>query len=396
VLIDGNGDEPADTRDFGRLLAAAPPSFEIPPTDPQDPALLHFTSGTTGTPKGAVHVHEAVVVHQATARRALGLEPGTVYWCTADPGWVTGISYGLVAPLVAGATAVVDTQEFEADRWYAILSAQAVEVWYTAPTAIRLLERQGPAAAKRFRFSSLRHLASVGEPLEREAVEWGREVFGTPFHDTWWQTETGGIMIGNFPGAEVRPGSMGKPFPGVRAAVVERRGTEVAIVDQPDEVGQLALATPWPSMFREYRGEPERYRQCFAGGWYLTGDLVRRDRDGYYWFVGRVDDAIQSAGHLIGPFEVEAVMMEHPAVVDAAAIGKPDPVAFETVAVCVVLREENEATPELERELLAHARRRLGPAVAPRSIYYRPSLPHTPSGKILRRQLRDEITRQHT
>ena len=373
---------------FASIIEAAPESFEIPPTDPQSPALLHFTSGTTGTPKGALHVHEAAVVHRATGHLALDLRPEDVYWCTADPGWVTGISYGLVAPLIVGATAIVDREDFEAERWYDILSSEAVNVWYTAPTAIRMLRRSGPGPAGKRHFPQLRHIASVGEPLDPESVRSGIETFGLPVHDTWWQTETGGIMIANFRATDNVPGSMGRPFPGIEAAVVRRRGRSLEIVDASEQAGELALRSGWPSMFRTYVGAPSRYRECFADGWYLSGDLVRRDENGCYWFVGRVDDAIQSAGHLVGPFEVERVMMEHPAVADVVAFGKPDPIAYEIVAACVVLKTGYEAVDTVRLELLAHGRRRLGPAVAPREITFLPELPKTPSGKTLRRLLR--------
>jgi acetyl-CoA synthetase len=389
IIIVGDGsDTLPDTLDFDTLVSPQPRTFDVPVTAPESPALLHFTSGTTGRPKGALHAHEAIVAHYATARIALDLKPDDIYWCTADPGWVTGISYGLMAPLSVGATAIVDQREFDAERWYDLLEAEKVNVWYTAPTAIRMMRRLGTEIASGRSYPALRHLASVGEPLEAESVNWGREAFGIPFHDTWWQTETGAIMIGNFPGGDVHPGSMGRPFPGVEAAPVKRTGGRVEVVNDPEVPGELALRLGWPSMFRHYIGETERYRESFADGWYLSGDLVRRDGQGYYWFVGRADDAIQSAGHLIGPTEVERAMMEHSAVADVAAIGKPDPIAFEIVTVAIVLSSGHAEGDEVRRELLAHGRRRLGPAVAPREIIFYDELPKTPSGKVRRRVLR--------
>ena len=297
-------------------------------------ALLHFTSGTTGTPKGAVHVHEAVVAHHGTGRIALDLHPDDVFWCTADPGWVTGMSYGVIAPLTHGVTCVVDEGEFDADRWYRILEEEQVTVWYTAPTAVRMLMRAGPEVAAAHDLSALRFVASVGEPLNPEGVVWGQEVLGVPIHDNWWQTETGGIMIANLASTDVKPGSMGRPLPGVEAAVLardpERDGAPLvrdgrAVIAEAGVEGHLALRPGWPSMFRGYLHEPERYERCFVGGWYVSGDLVRRDEDGYFWFVGRADDVIKSAGHLIGPFEVESALMEHPPVVEAGVIGTPGP-----------------------------------------------------------------------
>jgi acetyl-CoA synthetase len=376
-------------------LDQRPADFEIGPTDPEDPALLHFTSGTTGTPKGALHVHDAVVAHHATGRMVLDLHDEDVFWCTADPGWVTGTSYGIVAPLTCGVTMVVDEGEFEARRWYELLERERVSVWYTAPTAIRMLMRAGAAPAAGHDLSALRLCASVGEPLNPEGVTWGREVLGHPFLDTWWQTETGGIMVANFASMPIRPGSMGRPLPGVEAAVarrdaegrVVRRDGELELCE-PGEEGELVLRAGWPSMFRAYLGQPERYAQAFACGWYLTGDLARADEDGYLWFVGRGDDVIKSAGHLIGPFEVESALMEHEAVAEVAVIGVPDEVAGQVVQAHVVVRDGVRADDALRRELHALGRRRLGPAVAPREIVFADELPHTRSGKVLRRLVR--------
>jgi len=391
VLIVGAESEttPVGTHNFERLMAGAEDRFSIAPTDPEDAALLHFTSGTTGKPKGAVHVHAAVIAHHITAKLALDLRPSDVFWCTADPGWVTGTSYGIIAPLSVGATLLVDEEEFDAERWYRILAHHKVTVWYTAPTAVRMMMKLGAELARGFRFPSLRFLASVGEPLNPEAVWWGQEAFGLPFHDNWWQTETGGIMIANYQAMDIKPGSMGRPIPGIEAAIVRvGEGGEIQIVDQANREGELALRTGWPSMFRGYIGEQERYRKCFVGGWYLTGDLARRDEDGYFWFVGRADDVIKSAGHLIGPFEVESVLMEQPEVAEAGVIGKPDPVVGELVKAFVVLKPQHAASEALRRQLLAHARKRLGAVVAPREIEFRVDLPKTRSGKIMRRRLK--------
>ncbi len=376
-------------RHLRSLMADADQHFTIPPTDPEDAALLHFTSGTTGKPKGALHVHEAVVAHHATARFALDFHPDDVFWCTADPGWVTGTSYGIIAPLTHGLTSIVDEADFDAGRWYSILQAERITVWYTAPTAIRMLMKAGAAAARQHAFPSLRFLASVGEPLNPEAVAWGVEAFDKPFHDNWWQTETGGIMIANFAAMEIRPGSMGRPLPGIDVAIVRHVGEDaIEVVEAPDTEGELALRPGWPSMFRGYLSDEERYRKCFVGGYYLTGDLAKRDRDGYYWFIGRADDVIKSSGHLIGPFEVESVLLEHPAVAEAGVIGKPDPVALEVVKAFVALKLGYEPNETLKRELLGFARVRLGAAVAPKEIDFRPSIPKNRAGKIMRRLLK--------
>jgi len=372
-----------------KLMRDASPEFSMTATSPEAPALLHFTSGTTGTPKGALHVHDAVVAHWATGLYALDFHPGDIFWCTADPGWVTGTSYGIISPLCHGLTMVVDEADFDAARWYQVLEDERVSVWYTAPTAIRMLMKAGTELPKQHDLSALRFVGSVGEPLNPEGVVWGVEALGMPIHDNWWQTETGGIMVANFASMEIRPGSMGKPLPGIEAAVVRHeKDAPVAVIDEPGVEGELALRPGWPSMFREYLGQEERYRKCFAGGWYLSGDLVTRDADGYFWFVGRGDDVIKSAGHLIGPIEVETALMEHPAVAEAGVIGKPDPVARESVKAFVSLKAGFEASDELMLEILGFARGKLGAAVAPKEIAFLPSLPRTRSGKIMRRLLK--------
>ena len=387
VLIIG-GEAAEGTESLPALMDQASEDFQIVRTQPEDMALLHFTSGTTGRPKGAVHVHGAVVAHHVTGRYALDFHPDDVFWCTADPGWVTGTSYGIISPLTNGLTMIVDEAEFDAERWYGLLQDQKVTVWYTAPTAIRMLMKVGADPVRRRDLSALRFMASVGEPLNPEAVVWSNETFGRPFHDNWWQTETGGIMIANYAAMEVRPGSMGKPLPGVQAGIVERTEDGVREIEKPMAMGELALRPGWPSMMRGYLHEEERYRKCFVGGWYLTGDLAMRDSDGYYWFVGRADDVIKSAGHLIGPFEVESALIEHPAVAEAAVIGLPDPIAGEVVKAYVALKAGFEPGEDLRRDILGHARKRLGPAVAPKDIAFRQNLPKTRSGKIMRRLLK--------
>ncbi len=385
VILVGGGEGGVD---FDALLDKASPEREIARTEADGLSTLHFTSGTTGKPKGAMHVHGAAVAHRATARFALDLKRSDVFWCTADPGWVTGTSYGIIAPLLIGCTLISDEEEFDAERWYANLEREKVDVWYTAPTAIRMLMKAGPDLPKRFDLTRLRLIASVGEPLNPQAVTWGREVLGLPIHDNWWQTETGGIMVSNYLAMPIRPGSMGRPMPGIEAAVVRRADDGTVGLVGDGEEGELALRPGWPSMFRGYLGEEERYAKCFAGGWYLSGDLVKRDADGYFWFVGRADDVIKSAGHLIGPFEVESVLIEHPAVAEAGVIGIPDPVAMEVVKAFVGLHHGYAPSEELRKELLGHARKRLGPAVAPREIEFSDNLPKTRSGKIMRRLLK--------
>ncbi|MCK6628027.1 MAG: acetate--CoA ligase [Anaerolineae bacterium] len=388
VLLTDLPEHEADLLSLPKLMAEASPEFTIPPTDPEDMAVLHFTSGTTGMPKGAIHVHKAILTHYMTGKYVLDLHPGDIFWCTADPGWVTGISYGMIAPLAHGVTNIIDEADFDAERWCKILQEQKVTVWYTAPTAIRRLMRLGIEPRKEYDLRHLRLIHSVGEPLNPEAVTWGLQALGLPIHDNWWQTETGGIMIANFAAMEVRPGSMGRPLPGIEAAIVHKLNGSVEVVEEPCVEGDLALKPGWPSMFRGYLNDEERYQKCFKGGWYITGDLARRDADGYFWFIGRADDIIKTSGHMVGPFEVESALLEHRAVAEAGVIGKPDPLIGELVKAFVSLKPGFEPSEELKLDIIGFARQKLGSAVAPKEIEFNQNLPKTRSGKIMRRLLK--------
>lgn len=375
ILIDDDGTlkDIQGAINFHELMESSRPTPLLEKTNPKDMALLHFTSGTTGEPKGAVHVHQAVVYHKLSGQFALDIKPKDVFWCTADPGWVTGTSYGIISPLCNGATLLIDGAEFNAVRWYEILSHFKVDIWYTAPTAMRMLMRAGEELPKNYDFSHVRFASSVGEPLNPEVIEWVKENLKITLHDNWWQTETGGIMICNYPKLPVRPGSMGKPVPGIEVSLIE---------------GEIAIKKGWPSMFQGYLEAPERYAKCFTGEWYLSGDLAKIDRDGYFWFVGRKDDVIKTSGHLIGPFEVENVLMEQEAVLESAVIGLPDPVVGEMIKAFVVLKKNFSPSPEQRQQILSYARKKLGVAVAPREIQFIDNLPKTRSGKIMRRLLK--------
>ncbi|NOQ41977.1 MAG: acetate--CoA ligase, partial [Desulfuromusa sp.] len=389
LLADSDQDQDETVLSLPRLLDLASSDFTIPPTDPEDMALLHFTSGTTGKPKGAVHVHNAVLTHYLTGKYVLDLHPGDIFWCTADCGWVTGTSYGIIAPLTHGVTNLVDEADFESERWCRTSEEQRVNVWYTAPTAIRMMMRSGLKPREKYNLRQLRLVHSVGEPLNPEAVVWGEQALGLPIHDNWWQTETGGIMIANYAAMEIRPGSMGRPLPGIEAAIVHQTAAgEVELENRPDCEGELALRVGWPSMFRGYLHDDERYRKCFVGDWYITGDLAQRDADGYFWFIGRADDIIKTSGHMVGPFEVESALMEHPAVAEVGVIGKPEPMIGELVKAFVALQPGFEPSEELRLELLGFARKKLGSAVAPKEIAFTDNLPKTRSGKIMRRLLK--------
>jgi acetyl-CoA synthetase len=369
-----------------RMMDHREDGFPIAATDAESPSVLHYTSGTTGAPKGALHVHGSVFAQYLTSKVALDITERDVYWCTADPGWVTGTSYGIIGPWSLGAPMVVLDAGFSSDRWYETIEKHRVTVWYTAPTAIRMLMRDGLEPVRRRDLTSLRHMCSVGEPLNPEAVRWGHEAFGLWFHDTFWQTETGAIVVTNLPGMPVKPGSMGRPFPAITAAVVEPK-TGVPITE-PGRVGLIAIRPPWPSLMRTYWNNTATYYGKFLNGWYICGDQASLDSDGYFWFCGRDDDVINTAGHLVGPFEIESALLEHPAVAESAAIGKPDPVSMEVVKAFVALRPGFAASEDLELDIMNFVRKRLSPLAMPQEIEFVDRVPKTRSGKILRRVLK--------
>ena len=370
---------------FSAKKAKRVEKFDIFPGTFETPSVLHYTSGTTGKPKGALHVHSSIFAQYLTTKWCLDLKPDDIYWCTADPGWVTGTSYGIIGPWSLGITQVVLDSGFQVGKWYNLIQKHRITVWYSAPTAIRLLMKEGEEIVKKYDLSSLRHLCSVGEPLNAEAVTWSKKVYGLPFHDTYWQTETGAIVISNYPGMEVRPGSMGKPFPGIVATVLD---SSYNPINKTGSAGLIALKPGWPSMFRNYWNNPATYDSKFKNGWYITGDRASIDKNGYFWFVGRDDDVINTAGHLVSPFEVESALLEHPAVAESAAIGKPDPINLEVVKVFVALKSGFEKSDDLELEIMNFIRKRLSPLAMPQEIEFVDSLPKTRSGKIMRRLLR--------
>ena len=358
--------------------------FEIERTSQYDFSIMHYTSGSTGKPKGVLHRHQAVVQQWLTGKWALDLKFDDIYFCTADPGWVTGTSYGIMAPWTNGVTQLIYEGGFGAQSWYKLIEKYKVTVWYTAPTAIRLLMRAGSEVVKKFDMSSLRFIGSVGEPLNPEAVIWGNKNYKMPIHDNWWQTETGAIMCANYASMPVRPGSMGRPIPGVEMAVIDESFNPLPT----GEVGALAVRPGWPSMMYGYWQKDEMYNSRFKKGWYITGDQASIDEDGYFWFQGRADDVINTAGHLVGPFEVESALIEHPAVAEAGVIGKPDPIAMEVVKAFVTLNTNYQPNKELRRELIRFARDKLSAGIAPREIDFIDTMPKTRSGKIMRRLLK--------
>lgn len=380
-----------DDESFAKRVAQASDELRIAHTDPDDYAFMLYTSGTTGKPKGVVHSHRAILQEHMTARWVLDLRDEDTYWCTADPGWVTGIAYEILGSWSNGVTALVYAGRFDPDRWYALLEKYSVTVWYTAPTAIRMLMAAGTERVKKYHLSHLRHLCSVGEPLNPEAIRWGLKAFGLPFHDTWWQTETGAICIANYPCMDIKIGSMGKPIPGLIASIVDDDGHEVG----PNTEGNIALKPKWPSMMQTIWKRPHKFRSYFSNGWYISGDRGMVDNDGYFWFIGRADDVIKTSGERVGPFEVESALVAHPAVVEAGVIGKPDPMRGEIIKAFVVL-EARQASKikspkdeqQLKDELSLYVKKHLAGHAYPREIEFIDKLPKTRSGKIMRRILK--------
>ena len=371
--------------DYFSKVGEADTHLDIEWVDHEDGMLLHYTSGSTGTPKGVLHVHRAMLQHYQTAKWVLDLRDDDIYWCTADPGWVTGTIYGIFGPWLNGATNVVIGGRFSPESWYETIERLEVTVWYSAPTAFRMLMGAGDELVNKYNLSSLRHVLSVGEPLNPEVIRWGHKVFHNRIHDTWWMTETGAQLICNYPCMEIKPGSMGKPFPGIEAAIVDNQGNELP----PYRMGNLAIKKGWPSMMRSIWNNPEKYSSYFMpGDWYVSGDSAYMDEDGYFWFQGRIDDVIMTSGERVGPFEVESKLLEHQAVAEAGVIGKPDPVRGEIIKAFIALREGYEPSDSLKEDIRQFVKKGLAAHAAPREIEFKDKLPKTRSGKIMRRVLK--------
>ncbi len=384
-LVGENIEENDKYIDFNKHLKKASPYFQVEWLDRESPTLLHYTSGSTGKPKGVLHVQEAMVQQLQTARWVLDLKDEDVFWCTADPGWVTGTAYGIFGPMLAGATSLIVGGRFSTDSWYESIQEYGVTVWYSAPTAFRMLMGAGAGPLEKYDLSSLRHILSVGEPLNPEVIRWGMEVFKLRIHDTWWMTETGAQTICNFGSLPIKLGSMGKAVPGIEAAIVDDRGQ----VLPPNRMGNLAIKKGWPAMMRQIWNNPEKYDSYFLNDeWYVSGDSAYMDEDGYFFFQGRVDDVIMTSGERVGPFEVESKLLEHPAIVEAGVIGKPDPVRGEIIKAFVALHEGYEPSEELEEDIKQFVKKELAAHAAPREIEFKDKLPKTRSGKIMRRVLK--------
>ncbi len=388
IIVDHDPAKPLGDKEVSLDLWNMPwvDQFEIYPTKAESPSVLHYTSGTTGQPKGVKHVHYSLISQYLTSKWVLDLQDDDIYWCTADPGWVTGTSYGIIGGFATGSTSCVMDVGFSAEAWYKFIEKHRITMWYSAPTAIRSLMKAGEEVVKKYDLSCLRHLASVGEPLNSEAVIWSEKVFGKPFYDTYWQTETGSIMICNVPGMRVKPGSMGKPFPGIEACVLDVNTFEP--IAEPGKAGLIGFKPGWPAMMRTYWNNEETYQKKFKNGWYMPGDRSTIDAEGYFWFIGRDDDVINTGGHLVSPFEVESALLENEMVAESAVVSKPDDINMEVVKAFVTLKPGFDGNKDTELIIMNFIRKKLSPLAMPQEIEFVPNLPKTRSGKIMRRILK--------
>jgi len=366
------------------LVRQVSEDFIAPITAPETPSVLHYTSGSTGKPKGVLHVHRSILHQSRTASEVLNLTESDIFWCTADQGWVTGTSYGIIGPWSLGVTQIHYGGGYDATRWFDLLQNEAVTIWYSAPTSLRMLMREDAELYKRYDLGALRHIFSVGEPLNPEVISWASTTLGKDIYDTWFQTETGGIMITNRPGLDIRPGSMGTPLDGIEPAIIADDGDILGNNQQ----GNLCLKTDCPSMFVTYLNNESAYNSKMKNGYFYTGDTAVRDDDGYYWFKSRCDDVINTAGHLISPFEVESALLEIDEIAESGVIGAPDEVLYEKVVAFVHLHKQFTWSKELEVKIRIHVSNRASSIATPREIIIVDSLPKNKSGKIMRRVLK--------
>lgn len=383
IVVGGQETDEEHIISFDKLMSHSD-EYVIEWVDREDGMVIHYTSGSTGKPKGVLQVHDAMVHQYLAGKWTYDLHENDVYWCTADPGWVTGTSAGMWSPWLNGVTNVLRGGRFRAEEWFETLEKYRVTVWFSAPTAFRLLMASGNELPKQYDLSKLRHLLSAGEPLNPEVIRWGAEALNMRIHDNWWMTETGSSVCANFRCNVMRPGSMGKPLPGIEMSIISDQGDELP----PNRMGNLAIKPTWPAMMRKIWNNDDKYESYFLNGWFVTGDSAYKDEDGFFWFEGRVDDVINTSGERVGPFEVESKLVEHPAVAEAGVIGVPDPVRGEVIKAFITLRPGYEESKELLEEIRQHVKTKLAAHAAPKMVEVRDSIPKTRSGKIMRRVLK--------
>lgn len=383
IILDAE-EKTADNQVSYHDLLNVSEEYTIEWVDREDGMLLHYTSGSTGKPKGVLQIHDAMRHQLIAGKWVYDFREGDIYWCTADPGWITGTSAGIWSPFLNGVTVILRGGRFKPADWYATLEKYKVNVWYSAPTAFRMLMGEGDLLPKQYDFSRLRHILSVGEPLNSEVVRWGLDIFKHRIHDTWWMTETGSVICANYRSMPIRLGSMGKPLPFITLSIINDTGNEVG----PNIVGSLAIKAPWPAMMKKIWNNDGKYQEYFLNGWFVTGDSAYKDEDGYFWFEGRVDDVINTSGERVGPFEVESKLIEHPAVAEAGVIGVPDPLRGEVIKAFISLRTGYMESEELKEEIRKFVKEGLAAHAAPRIIEVIDKLPKTRSGKIMRRVLK--------
>jgi|LSQX01.1.fsa_nt_gb acetyl-CoA synthetase len=385
LVIDADEHKDDFVLSLPKLMQEADNTFDYPhQVDSETPAFLQYTSGSTGKPKGALHVHGAILDIIRSFNEILQVEQEDIYWCTADPAWITGLSYGVFAPMATLSTQIQYGGAYNADHWLEILKEKAISVWYTAPTALRMLMQEEPGKFDIIRSNSLKRIYSVGEPLNPEIYHWGKKVFGKEVYDNWFQSETGSIMISNRPGLEVKPGSMGKPRTGIEPLILNDEKQPVAVGEQ----GHLTVRKGWDSMFRNYYKKDEAYQEKFWGDFYVTGDLAYKDEDGNFWYVSRSDDVINTAGHLVGPFEVESALLEIEEIGDAAVIGVDDAILHKKIIAFVVPKNNFTWDKHLELKSRIYISNKVSTVAIPAEFIPIEKVPKNQSGKILRRVLR--------
>lgn len=397
ILVDA-GEDLADLQaeedlvklfDYQTIISGQPDDYEYLEVDAEHPSLLHYTSGSTGKPKGVLHAHGGIGLQITTVKEVFQPDPDDLFWCTADQGWVTGTTYGITAPWACGMTQLHYCGVYDPEVWFGLLQDEKVTIWYTAPTALRMIIKEEDKVAGKFNLSDLKRMYSVGEPLNPEIIRWVEDKLEKIVYDTWFQTETGCMMITNRPGVELKPGSMGKPLPGIVPVIADDDYHPVV----QGKTGRLTLTAGWPSMFRTYLNNEDIYNSRFhpstsGVSLYDTNDLAFEDEDGHIWYVGRSDDVINTSGHLVGPFEVESALLEMPEIVEAGVIGAPDPTLHEKVVAFIVMKKGEEWNRKLEVKVRVHISNRLGPIAVPLEYVLLDDLPKNRSGKIMRRVLK--------